>query len=169
MNALGSAAHLFTLTPADIGLPASYSDPSVLYDGVRLGHVFKALEKAFSGPFFAVAEVGDGSNHERGRLHTHVIGHRNDGPPHIPRNSQRCKPVYDAPGSYRYLGKAPEKWSLEAQLDFNAAKVVSGKPPHTRRHFLGPRRLAWQGYRKVDTPASKRVKWPSIWKAQPHG
>jgi hypothetical protein len=41
------------------------------------------------------------------------------------------------------LHKPSEPYSLEAHLDFSAAKVVSGKPPHTRRHFLGPQRRAW--------------------------
>jgi hypothetical protein len=147
MSALGSAVHLFTLTPADLGLPASYSDPSVLYDPVLLGYVFKALERAFSGPLFGACEVGTGTGPERGKLHVHAIAHRNDGPAHIKRDTVRCKPVYDAPGAYRYLHKPAEPYSLEAHLDHAAAKVVnpSGKAPRTRRHFLGPQRLGWRG------------------------
>jgi hypothetical protein len=48
-------------------------------------------------------------------------------------------------GLYRYLAKAPEPYTLEAHLDHSAAEVISatGRPPRTRRHFLGPQRLAW--------------------------
>lgn len=147
MTALDGHAHLFTLTPADIRLSDHYSAPSVLYGPAELGDVFKALERAFAGPVYAVVEIGSGSGHERGHLHVHVIGHRDDGPKHVPRDSERCKHVYDAPNLYRYLAKAQERYSLEAHLDLCAVEVISatGKPPRTRRHFLGPQRLAWVG------------------------
>ncbi len=144
VSALGGHAYLFTLRPADIGLSDRYSAPSTLYSRA-LDDVFAALERTFSGPFYAVCEIGDGSNHERGTLHIHVIGHRNDGPPNIPRGGERCKPIYNAFGAYRYLGKPAEQYSLEAHLDHAAARVVnpSGKSPRSRRHFLGTRRIAW--------------------------
>jgi hypothetical protein len=43
------------------------------------------------------------------------------------------------------LHKPSEPYNLEAHLDLSAAKVVnpSGKPPRSRRHFLGARRIAW--------------------------
>jgi hypothetical protein len=145
MSALDGGAYLFTLTPADLNLSDHLEHPSGLYSHVALAEVFGALERTFSGPFYAVCEVGNGSATVRGYLHVHVIAHRGDGPQHIPRGGERCKPVTDAPGLYRYLAKAPEPYSLEAHLDLSAAEVLSttGRPPRTRRHFLGPSRLTW--------------------------
>ncbi len=142
MSALGSCAYLFTLTPTDLDLSDRLEHPSNLYDAA-LDELFDALERTFSGPCYAVAENGKGSAPgRRGRLHVHVIAHRADGPQHVRRDTERCKPVTDAPGLYRYLAKAPEPYSLEAHLDLSAARVT-GRPPRTRRHFLGPSRLAW--------------------------
>ncbi len=147
MTSLGSSAFLFTLTPADVGLPEHLEHPGNLYQHAALEEIFGALERTFSGPFFAVVEVGDGppAGTSRGRLHLHIIAHEHDGPPHLRRNSERHKPVTDPRGLYRYLHKAPERYSLDAHLDLSSARTLSptGKPPRTRRHYLGPSRLAW--------------------------
>ncbi len=142
MVALSSNAYVFRLRLSDF---CDLSDhPSGLYLD-HLNNMFKALERTFSGPIYAVAEVGQGDfkTSGRGRLHIHVIAHKDDGPQHIPRDTERCKRVYDAPGLYRYLAKEPEHWSLEAELDHAATCVLSstGKPPRTRRHFLASHRL----------------------------
>jgi hypothetical protein len=78
-------------------------------------------------------------------LHVHAIAHRDDGPAHVPRDSQRCTPVYDVFGLYRYLAKPPESYSLEATLDAASARVLSqsGRLPNTRRHLITPERLVW--------------------------
>ncbi len=144
VTALSGHAYLFTLTTADLE-PSLSDDPSGLY-GNTVSALLDRVARAFHGPAYAVAEVGKGSAPgRRGRLHCHVIAHRDDGPQHVPRGGERCKPVYDAPNLYRYLAKAPEPYTLEAHLDHSAAEVISatGKPPRTRRHFLGPPRLAW--------------------------
>ncbi len=144
VTALSGHAYLFTLTTADLE-PSLSDDPSGLY-GNTVSALLDSVARAFHGPAYAVAEVGKGSAPgRRGRLHCHVIAHRDDGPQHVPRGGERCKPVYDAPNLYRYLAKAPEPYTLEAHLDHSAAEVISatGKPPRTRRHFLGAQRLAW--------------------------
>ncbi len=144
VTALSGHAYLFTLTTADLE-PSLSDDPSGLY-GNTVSALLDRVARAFHGPAYAVAEVGKGSAPgRRGRLHCHVIAHRDDGPQHVPRGGERCKPVYDAPNLYRYLAKAPEPYTLEAHLDHSAAEVISatGRPPRPRRHFLGAQRLAW--------------------------
>jgi hypothetical protein len=144
MDALGSAAYLFTLTTADLE-PSLSDDPSGLY-GDTVSALLAAVARAFDGPAYAVAEVGKGSAPgRRGRLHVHVIAHRNDGPAHVRRDTARCQPVYDVFGLYRYLAKTPEPWSLAAELDATAARVMrpSGRLPNTRRHLVTAERLAW--------------------------
>ncbi len=143
MDALSSAAYMFTLTPADLDSSLA-DDPSGLYDD-RVSALLAAVARSFRGPLYVAAEVGKGRPGRRGRLHCHVIAHRDDGPAHIPRDSQRCQPVYDVFGLYRYLSKPPEQLSLEAQLDAAAGRVLSpsGRLPNTRRHLLSPERLAW--------------------------
>jgi hypothetical protein len=144
MDALGSAAYLFTLTTADLE-PSLSDDPSGLY-GDTVSALLAAVARAFHGPAYAVAEVGKGSAPgRRGRLHVHCIAHRDDGPAHVRRNTARCQPVYDVFGLYKYLAKAPEPYSLAAELDATAARVMrpSGRLPNTRRHFLSADRLEW--------------------------
>ncbi len=144
MDALGSAAYLFTLTTADLE-PSLSDDPSGLY-GDTVSALLAAVARAFHGPVYAVAEVGKGSAPgRRGRLHVHVVAHRDDGPAHVRRDTARCQPVYDVFGLYRYLAKTPEPYSLAAELDASAARVMrpSGRLPNTRRHFLSAERLVW--------------------------
>ncbi len=144
MDALGSNAHMFTLTPADLE-PSLSDDPSGLY-GDTVSALLDSVARAFHGPAYAVAEVGKGSAPgRRGRLHVHVVAHRDDGPAHIPRDTARCQPVYDIFGLYRYLAKTPEPYSLAAELDATAARVMrpSGRLPNTRRHLLSADRLEW--------------------------
>ncbi len=144
MDALGSAAYLFTLTTADLE-PSLSDDPSGLYADT-VSALLAAVARAFDGPVYAVAEVGKGSAPgRRGRLHCHVIAHRDDGPAHVRRDTARCQPVYDVFGLYKYLAKAPEPYSLAAELDATAARVMraSGRLPNTRRHFLSADRLEW--------------------------
>jgi hypothetical protein len=144
MDALGSNAHMFTLTPADLE-PSLSDDPSGLY-GDTVSALLAAVACVFHGPAYAVAEVGKGSAPgRRGRLHVHVVAHRDDGPAHIPRDTARCQPVYDIFGLYRYLAKTPEPYNLAAELDASAARVMrpSGRLPNTRRHFLSAERLEW--------------------------
>lgn len=144
MTALGSAATFFTLTVSELD-PSLSDDPSGLYDRATMRRLFDSTARAFRGPVYAVAEVGKGSHGRRGRLHLHVVGHRDDGPAHIPRDSRRCQPVYDPFGMYRYLSKPPEPYSLEAALDAAAARVLSpsGRLPNTRQHRISPERLAF--------------------------
>jgi hypothetical protein len=142
MDALGSNAHMFTLTPADLE-PSLSDDPSGLY-GDTVSALLDSVARAFHGPAYAVAEVGKGSAPgRRGRLHVHVVAHRLDGPAHIPRDTARCQQIYDIFGLYRYLAKTPEPYSLAAELDATAARVMrpSGRLPNTRRHFLSADRL----------------------------
>lgn len=143
MDSLGNSAYFFTLTPADLGVVLS-DDASGLYDAT-VSALLAAVARSFRGPVYAVAEVGKGRPGRRGRLHVHVIAHRDDGPQHIRRDSQRCQPVYDVFGLYKYLAKPPEKFSLEAELDAAAARVLSpsGRLPNTRRHLVTAERLAW--------------------------
>ncbi len=144
MDALGSAAYFFSLTTADVD-PSLSDAPSGLYDAVVMTKLFAAVARCFHGPVYAVAEVGSGRPGQRGRLHVHAIAHRDDGPAHVPRDSQRCTPVYDVFGLYRYLAKPPESYSLEATLDAASARVLSqsGRLPNTRRHLITPERLVW--------------------------
>ncbi len=143
MDALGDAAYFFTLTPADLDESLS-DDPGGLYVDT-VSDLLAAVAVAFSGPVYAVAEVGKGGPGRRGRLHVHCIAHREDGPQHIKRNTERCKAVYDIFGLYRYLHKPPEAYSLAAELDAAAAGVMrpSRRLPNTRRHLITPERLAW--------------------------
>ncbi len=144
MDALGSAAYFFTLTPADLNENLS-DDPSGLY-GDTVSALLAAVARAFHGPVYAVAEVGEGSAPgRRGRLHCHVTAHRDDGPAHVRRDTARCKPVYGVLGLYRYLAKPPEPYNLAAELDASAARVMrpSGRLPNTRCHFLSAERLVW--------------------------
>jgi hypothetical protein len=144
MDALGSAAYFFTLTPKDLGLSVS-DDASGLYNDT-VSTLLDAVARAFNGPVFAVVEVGKGSAPGvRGRLHVQLIAHRDDGPAHVPRDTKRCKPVYDIFGLYRYLHKPPEPGSLAAELDAAAARVLSssGRLPNTRKHLLSAERLEW--------------------------
>ncbi len=144
MDALGSAAYLFTLRPADLDASLS-DDPAGLYDET-VSDLIAAVARAFHGPVYAVAEVGKGSAPgRRGRLHVHVVAHREDGPAHVRRDTARCTPVYDIFGLYKYLAKPPEPYSLAAETDAAAARVMSrsGRLPNTRRHLLSPERLAW--------------------------
>ncbi len=143
MDALGPAAYFFTLTPTDLD-PSLSDDPSGLY-GDTVSDLLAAVARAFRGPVYAVAEVGKGSPGRRGRLHVHCVAHRDDGPATIKRDTACCQEVYDVLGIYRYLSKPPEPYSLEAELDAAAARVMSpsGRLPNSRRHFLGPERLEW--------------------------
>ncbi len=144
MDSLGSAAYMFTLTPANLN-PTLLDDPSGLYDST-VSALLAAVACAFNGPVYAVAEVGKGSAPGcRGRLHVHVVAHRDDGPAHVRRDTARCTPVYDVLGLYRYLAKPPEPYSLAAELDAAAARVMrpSGRLPNTRRHLLSAERLEW--------------------------
>ncbi len=142
MDALGSAAYLFTLTTADLE-PSLSDDPSGLYADT-VSALLAAVARAFHGPVYAVAEVGKGSAPgRRGRLHVHCVAHRNDGPAHVSRDTARCQPVYDVFNLYKYLSKPPEPYNLAAELDATAARVMrpSGRLPNTRRHFLSAERL----------------------------
>ena len=147
MDALGSSAYLFRLDVRDLD-PSISDHPSGLYD-CTVDALSAAASRLFRGPFYLVLEVGRGNFRApgRGRLHAHLIAHREDGPgpQHIRRDTERCKAVYDVLGAYRYLAKCPEPYSLEAELDATAALVLnpSGRLPNTRRHFLSPERLAW--------------------------
>lgn len=147
MSALGDSAYLFRVSPADLGLSLEREHPSALYGPEAMKEIYRAVGECFSGPLYCVAEVGEGDLQTpgRGRLHLHVIAHRESGPQHIRRDTERCKPVTDPMGLYRYLAKPPEPYSLEAELDLAAARALSetGKAPRTRRHFLGPDRMAW--------------------------
>lgn len=146
MSALGDSAYLFRLSPAELGLSLEREDPSSLYSPEAMEEIYRAVGERFSGPLYCVAEVGGGDLQTpgRGRLHLHVIAHREDGPRMIRRDTERCKPVTDPLGLYRYLAKPPERYSLEAEIDVDAARALSptGKAPRTRRHFLGASRIA---------------------------
>jgi hypothetical protein len=145
MDALSSAAYFFTLTVAELDSSLS-DDPAGLYDRAVMTALFAAVARTFSGPVYAVAEVGKGSAAgRRGRLHCHIVAHRDDGPAQLDRDTARCQPVYDVFGLYKYLAKCPEPRSLAAELDAAAGRVMSpsGRLPNTRRHFLSPARLAW--------------------------
>lgn len=141
--ALGEHAYLFTPTVRDLD-PSLSDHPDGLDDDAVVDALFRAAAENFRGPFFMVLEEGEGDASGRGHLHPHVIAPRDDGPQHIPRESQRCKWVYDPLGLYRYLNKH-RPYSLEAHLSYDAALILSstGRTPKVRRHFLGPDRLAY--------------------------
>jgi hypothetical protein len=158
MDALGSAAYMFTLSTADLE-PSLSDDPSGLY-GDTVSALLDRVARAFHGPAYAVAEVGKGSAPgRRGRLHVHVVAHRDDGPAHVRRDTARCQPVYDIFGLYRYLAKTPEPYSLAAELDASAARVMrpSNRLPNTRRHFLSADRLEWAA---AECPKHQSVQTP---------
>lgn len=145
MAELGQYAYLFSLTVRD--LDASISDaPSGLYDAATIAAAAAAAGRLFQGPCFVVFERGTGDVYApgAGRLHLHVLAHRDDGPQDIARDTERCKWVHDAAGLYRYLHKS-DPYSFEALIDYTSARVLSptGKPPRTRRHFSGAKRSAW--------------------------
>ncbi len=148
MDSLGSSAYLFRLDVRDLD-PSVSDHPRGLYDHRTVSALAAAASRLFRGPFYLVLEVGRGDFRApgRGRLHAHLIAHRDDGPgpQHIRRDTKRCQPIYDVLGAYRYLAKPPEPYSLEAELDVTAALALSpsGRLPNTRRHFLSPERLAW--------------------------
>lgn len=144
-GALGSGAYLFTLHVADLGLSKAHSSPSALYDHERMAEWRAAASGAFAGPVMVVLEVGKGSEGKRGQTHAHVIAHYEDGPQHLRRGSERCKHVYDPEGLLVYLQKPPEPYSLEAEIDYRAGKVLSPnrKAPRTRMTLLGASRLTW--------------------------
>ncbi len=133
-GSLGNSARLFTFWPRDLGLSDELEAPENLYDHAAMKEFFAAVGECFLGTCYAVAEVG-----EFGRLHGHAIAHKLDGLPSVRahRDSERCKEIYDVRGLYRYLHKE-DSWTLEAELAYSAAKVISptGKLPRTRRHFL---------------------------------
>lgn len=137
---LGANGYLFTITPADVCALVT-SDASNLYGPDNLQAFHDAIARAFRGQFYAVAEVGEGSAGRRGELHAHVYAHRDDGPAHIPRDTQRCKWVYDAYRLYFYLFKNPEPRNRAAEMDYAEARALYGSAPRTRRHNLGPERL----------------------------
>lgn len=155
LAALGDAARLSTVRPGD--LDSAFSEhPSGLYDHATMRALFDALATAYRGPLYAVAEVGKGDHRATGRglLHFHIIHHKNDGPTRDARPSERCKPLHDPAGLYRYLSKPPERYSLEAALDLAAARVTSptGRAPRTRRHYLSADRLRWAADRSSARP-----------------
>ena len=143
MASLGSSACFFTLTVSDLN-PKISDDPDGLHSRKVVNAPFRAAARLFRGPFLMVLEVGRGDLDApgRGRLHVHIIAAEHDGPPHIVRGSERCKPVYDAVKLYAYLNKA-EPYTLEALGSYSAARILHGKPPRTRRHLMGPQRLTW--------------------------
>jgi hypothetical protein len=145
MAALGSSARLWTLTPAHLDLPDSYSDPASLYDAASMAHLRRAVALTFSGPLLYVFEVGRGDGSGRGLLHVHLIAHRDDGPADVLRDSERCKTVYDAPGLLTYLNKPPESYSPDAETDALAARVLSSarRLPQTRGYLRSAARYAW--------------------------
>ncbi len=141
--ALGEREYLFTLTVRDLD-PNISDHPDGLHDPAVVNALFEAAAEKFCGPFYMTLEVGRGDISGRGRLHPHVIAHRDDGPPHIRRESQRCKWVYDALNLYRYLNKH-EPPTREAQISYTAALVrnPTGRAPKVRRPFLFPNRVAY--------------------------
>jgi len=145
MAELGPYAYVSRLKMSDLD-PSISDDPSGLYDHGVIAAAAAAAGRHYQGPFFIAFEVGHGNVYalDPGRLHAHVIAHRNDGPQHIPRDTERCKWVYDAPGLYRYLHKH-DPFNLEALIDYTSACVLSptGKTPRTRRHFFSAERSAW--------------------------
>lgn len=140
---LGPYAYVFRLPVSELDSSIS-DDPSGLYDAATIAAAAAAAGRLFQGPCFVVFERGSGDVYApgAGRLHAHVVAHREDGPQHIPRDTERCKWVYDAPGLYRYLHKS-DPATLEALIDYAAACALTGKPPRTRRHFSGASRSAW--------------------------
>ncbi len=139
LTALGADyAYLFTLRVRELD-PDVSDDPSGRFDPAVVAALYAAAARLFRSPFFMVLEPGEG-----GRLHAHVIAHRHDGPEHIPRESQRCKWLFDVPGMYGYLHKH-DPLTFADLNDYTFARVLApnGRTPRTRRHFLGPERLAW--------------------------
>ncbi len=140
---LGPDAYLFGPRFREIGLPDSFENPKNLIDAAAMDTIFTALAEYFRGLVYAVLEVG-----KDGRLHPHVLAHRLDGPgpDRLRRGTERCKPVEAEKGGakawYAYVGKE-QPWTLEAELDYKAARVLSptGKLPKRRRHFVGRQRL----------------------------
>lgn len=143
--ALGGDAYLFTLSPADLGLSAAHTEAAALYDHSRMAELRAAVSGAFLGPLLYAVEVGAGTRSERGHVHVHVIGHRDDGPRHIRRGCERCKPVHDPLGMLEYLHKPAEPYSVAAEIDYKAAQVMASgqRAPKTRGYLYGVSRLAW--------------------------
>lgn len=146
MNHLGASAALFTLRPGDLGLSSDLEQPSTLYHHADMQTIREAVASTFAGPVYYAVEVGEGEATERrGRLHVHIVAHRDDGPPHIRRNSERHKPVSDLRGLLEYLGKPPERYSPEAETDHKAAVILSDhrRAPQTRGFLRSASRTAW--------------------------
>jgi hypothetical protein len=166
--ALGSGAYLFTLTPADLGLTEAHALPSALYCPQSMGHWRTAVASAFAGPVFYALEVGKG----RGHLHVHVIAHRADGPQLIRRGSERCKPIYNPQCLLEYLHKPAEPWSLAAEADYRASKVLSpqGRAPQTRGKKMDSKRMAWAEANALSASfaenAQSETVVPLAWQAQ---
>lgn len=157
MKALGENAYFGSLTVQDFRLADAYAEPEALYDPQAVDEIFKAVARAIpDSPMFVVLEVGGGDCRQagRGKLGLHIIAHKDSFPAHIPRDSERCKKIYDPEGLYFYLHKAPEPWSLAAEIDYTASRALSpkGRPPKTRRHYLGPSRLAWADLNSTKEP-----------------
>jgi hypothetical protein len=145
MTELGEHAYISRLKVSDLD-PSMNDHPSGRHDHATVAALSAAAARLFNGPFWLVLEAGHGDVYapDGGCLHAHVVHHRNDGPLQLPRDTERCKWVYDAPGAWRYLHKS-DPATLEALIDYTAACVLSptGKPPRTRRMFRSSARSAW--------------------------
>ncbi len=145
MNALGSSARFWTMRPRHLDLPDDLEAPELLCDKAAAAELFAALSEHFQGPLFGVLEVGEGSGERRGRLHLHAIAAGHDGPDEVRGTPERCKVINDAVGLFTYLNKPAERWSIGAEGDYRAARVMASgqRLPNTRRYLYGPERWAW--------------------------
>jgi hypothetical protein len=151
--------YFFSLTHKDLDIPKERAHPSLLYKTASLEVWRKTLKAKFKGCFYFALEVGGGDfkDKKRGLLHAHVIAARDDGPARIKRDSQKCKAGNRMEGLLDYLNKIPEAYSLEAHMDYQAARIMSKsrRAPRTRGWIVSKERQAWN---RDNTPSI--TLWP---------
>ena len=138
---------LHTLEASDLGISPKEATPSSLYNRESVEVWRKQIKSAFKGAAFYALECGQGDFKapKRGPVHVHVLAAQNDGLSALLTGTEKLKVVKDLKGIFTYLSKPSEPYSLESNLDWQAAKLLAKgqKAPRLRGWLTSKKRRAW--------------------------
>ncbi len=137
----------FTLSHTHLGISEEIAQAASLYSSQNLEIWRAAIRKAFSGCCYYAIEVGRGdfNNPRRGFVHAHIIASENDGPKSVKHDSRRYKTINRLEGTFNYLLKPQETFSLEASLDYISSRLLSEsrQGSKTRGWLRSKKRKQW--------------------------
>lgn len=130
------------LNAQDLDLPPELEHPHCIDEPMVLRLWLDRIKRKYQGSLYYVFEVGRGDYRDagRGRLHAHIVAHRDDHPEHIPRDTERCKAVYNLFGLLVYHQKE-RPWSIEAESSYRAALALNGRPLKVRNYLRSAKRV----------------------------